>query len=115
MTAVYKSMATAFASLVLTGGLVACGGSGGEVAAGRHSPPSSASPSTSPRKEPPPEWISLTPGDASEAKNALEGMPGVSRTLYDKGPQRFFIYYNADVTQAERQQVKKAIYKVLGY
>jgi hypothetical protein len=44
----------------------------------------------------------------------LEGQPGVDRTRYAAGPERFWVYFTADVTKQQRNHVRHVIYSVLG-
>ena len=109
-------MTLTFGAIALAGSLAGCGGSGSESAASPTSPASlspTASATASP-KGPEPVFISLGPHDAAEAKRRLEGQPGVDRTRYAAGPERFWVYFTADVTKQQRNHVRHVIYSVLG-
>jgi hypothetical protein len=56
----------------------------------------------------------MTPAQAKKAESRLDGAPGVSRTRYAFGPERFWIYYTADVTREQRRHVLRVIHSVLG-
>ena len=113
----WRASALAAGTVVLATSLAACGGSSGPANVSPSvSPSASSTASASPRPKAvgEPVYITLTPSQAAKAKRRLAGDPGVAGTLYDAGPERFYVYYTADVTNAERQHVRHVLYGVLG-
>jgi len=116
MANIYRTVSLASGAFALIGSLVACGGSSDGSTAGPDASVSS-SPTAAPTASaggPEPVFISLEPADAKEAERKLEGQPGVDHTRYAKGPERFWVYYTADVTKEQRKHVRRVIYSVLG-
>lgn len=112
----FRPLTLTVSSLALVGVLTACGGSSDDSAlSGSTSPSATATPSPSPSAgaKPISVYLSLPANRAADAKSRVKDLPGVIRTHYNNGSERFTVWMRGDITADQRRAVEHALKKML--